>query len=80
MSVGVATLSSGVTYDWEGRASLDIDVILDLMIHDLDILLTLVGSEVESIEALGANLLSAMEKEDGEALAILRARLDASAP
>lgn len=38
-----------------------IGVVMDLMIHDLDILLTLVGSEVESIEALGANLLSGHE-------------------
>jgi predicted dehydrogenase len=38
-----------------------IGVVLDLMIHDLDILLTLVGSEVESLEALGANLLSGHE-------------------
>ncbi|EQD69226.1 oxidoreductase domain protein, partial [mine drainage metagenome] len=34
-----------------------IGVVLDLMIHDLDILLTLVGSEVESIEAIGAHIL-----------------------
>lgn len=40
----------------------EVGVVLDLMIHDLDILLTLVGSEVESIEALGAHLLS--EHED----------------
>lgn len=38
-----------------------IGVVLDLMIHDLDILLTLVGSEVESIEAVGAHLLSGHE-------------------
>lgn len=38
-----------------------IGVVLDLMIHDLDILLTLVGSEVESLEALGASLLSPHE-------------------
>ncbi|MFA6316625.1 MAG: Gfo/Idh/MocA family oxidoreductase [Elusimicrobiota bacterium] len=38
-----------------------IGVVLDLMIHDLDILLTLVGSEVESIEAVGAHLMSAHE-------------------
>lgn len=38
-----------------------IGVVLDLMIHDLDILLTLVGSEVESIEAVGAQLLSGHE-------------------
>ena len=38
-----------------------IGVVLDLMIHDLDILLTLVGSEVESLEAIGASLLSKHE-------------------
>ncbi|MBI5209497.1 MAG: Gfo/Idh/MocA family oxidoreductase [Elusimicrobia bacterium] len=38
-----------------------IGVVLDLMIHDLDILLTLVGSEVESIEAVGAHLISPHE-------------------
>lgn len=38
-----------------------IGVVLDLMIHDLDILLTLVGSEVESIEAIGASLFSKHE-------------------
>jgi len=41
--------------------SASIGVVLDLMIHDLDILLTLVGSEVESIEAIGASLLSKHE-------------------
>jgi len=39
-----------------------IGVVLDLMIHDLDILLTLVGSEVESLEAVGAHLIG--EHED----------------
>jgi predicted dehydrogenase len=39
-----------------------IGVVLDLMIHDLDILLTLVGSPVESLEAVGAHLLG--KKED----------------
>lgn len=38
-----------------------IGVVLDLMIHDLDILLTLVGSEVENLEALGAHLFSGHE-------------------
>ncbi|MBI4348994.1 MAG: Gfo/Idh/MocA family oxidoreductase [Elusimicrobia bacterium] len=38
-----------------------IGVVMDLMIHDLDILLTLVGSEVESLEAIGASLLSKHE-------------------
>lgn len=31
----------------------DVDVILDLMIHDLDIILNLAGSEIEKIEAFG---------------------------
>jgi predicted dehydrogenase len=38
--------------------SLDIDVIFDLMIHDLDLLLASVGSEVVSIEAVGVNVLT----------------------
>jgi predicted dehydrogenase len=38
--------------------SLDIDVIFDLMIHDLDILLALVQSEVVSVEAIGVNVLT----------------------
>jgi predicted dehydrogenase len=38
--------------------SLDIDVIFDLMIHDLDLLLATVRSEVESIEAVGVNVLT----------------------
>jgi predicted dehydrogenase len=38
--------------------SLDIDVIFDLMIHDLDLLLASVRSEVVSIEAVGVNVLT----------------------
>lgn len=38
-----------------------IGVILDLMIHDLDILLTMIDSPVESFEAVGAGLLSPRE-------------------
>src|SRR5262245_15581542 len=38
--------------------SLDIDVVFDLMIHDLDVLLSLVRSEVESIEAVGVPVLT----------------------
>ena len=38
--------------------SLDIDVIFDLMIHDLDLLLAAVGPEVVSIEAIGVNVLT----------------------
>jgi predicted dehydrogenase len=38
--------------------SLDIDVIFDLMIHDLDLLLAAVKSDVVSIEAVGVNVLT----------------------
>lgn len=38
--------------------SLDIDVIFDLMIHDFDLLLASVKSEVVSIEAVGVNVLT----------------------
>jgi predicted dehydrogenase len=38
--------------------SLDIDVIFDLMIHDLDLLLACVGSDVVSIEAVGVHVLT----------------------
>ena len=39
--------------------SLDIDVVLDLMIHDLDVVMTLVGREVISLEAVGVPVLTA---------------------
>ena len=38
--------------------SLDIDVIFDLMIHDLDILLAIVREEVADVEAVGVNVLT----------------------
>ena len=38
--------------------SLDIDVIFDLMIHDLDLLLAVVTSPIASIEAVGVNVLT----------------------
>jgi predicted dehydrogenase len=38
--------------------SLDIDVVFDLMIHDLDVVLSLVDSEVESIDAIGVPVLT----------------------
>jgi predicted dehydrogenase len=38
--------------------SLDIDVVFDLMIHDLDIVLALVKSEVTGIEAVGVPVLT----------------------
>jgi predicted dehydrogenase len=40
----------------------DIGVVLDLMIHDLDIILHLVGSEVERVDAVGVSVLA--ERED----------------
>ena len=42
--------------------SLDIDVVLDLMIHDLDIVLDLVGQAPEEVRAAGISILS--EKVD----------------
>ena len=39
--------------------SLDVDVVLDLMIHDLDIVLTLAQSPVEEVRAVGLPILSA---------------------
>jgi predicted dehydrogenase len=36
----------------------DVDVVLDLMIHDLDVILSLVQAEVESVEAVGVPVLS----------------------
>jgi predicted dehydrogenase len=38
--------------------SLDVDVVLDLMIHDLDIVLDLVGQKPEEIRAAGLSILS----------------------
>ena len=38
--------------------SLDIDVVFDVMIHDLDIILALVRSEVAAIEAVGVPVLT----------------------
>ena len=38
--------------------SLDIDVVLDLMIHDLDVVASLVRSEVSQVEAIGVPVLT----------------------
>src|SRR5213075_3173473 len=38
--------------------SLDIDVVFDLMIHDLDVMLSIVNSEVASLEAVGVPVLT----------------------
>ena len=41
--------------------SMDIGVVLDLMIHDLEIILHLVKSEIASIDAVGINVLTSHE-------------------
>lgn len=41
--------------------SLDIGVVLDLMIHDIDIILGLVGSKPKSVDAVGVNVLTKYE-------------------
>ncbi len=46
--------------NFSGR-SLDIGVVLDLMIHDLDVLLALVRSPVRSVEAVGVSLFGGHE-------------------
>jgi predicted dehydrogenase len=38
--------------------SLDVDVVLDLMIHDLDVISSLVGEPVEAVDAVGVNALT----------------------
>jgi len=38
--------------------SLDIDVVFDLMIHDLDVVLSIVASEVAAVEAVGVAVLT----------------------
>ncbi len=38
--------------------SLDIDVVFDLMIHDLDVVLSIVNADVESIDAVGVPVLT----------------------
>jgi predicted dehydrogenase len=39
--------------------SLDIDVVFDLMIHDLDVILSMVSADVSAIEAVGVPVLTA---------------------
>jgi predicted dehydrogenase len=41
--------------------SVDVGVVFDLMIHDLDIIQHLVGSEIERIDAAGVNVISPHE-------------------
>ena len=44
------------------RRSLDVGVVLDLMIHDIDIILSLIPSPVERVDAVGIHVLT--DKED----------------
>ncbi|WP_022853266.1 Gfo/Idh/MocA family protein [Thermodesulfatator atlanticus] len=37
---------------------LDVDVILDLMIHDIDLMLTIVGDEIKELQAAGAPVIT----------------------
>ena len=41
-----------------GERGTDVDVILDLMIHDLDVILSLVNAEVQNVEAVGVPVLT----------------------
>ncbi len=54
-----APRSSSVT-GWRPtrNAGTDVSVVLDLMIHDIDIVQTLVGSAIESIDAIGTPVFS----------------------
>jgi predicted dehydrogenase len=52
-----------------GGRNTDVPVVLDLMIHDIDIILTLVRSDLERVSAIGYSLVS--ERED-----IANARLE----
>jgi predicted dehydrogenase len=47
---------------WPGR-SVDVDVILDLMIHDIDLVLTLANAPLASVAASGAEVASGMTDE-----------------
>lgn len=60
--------------------SLEVDVVLDVMIHDLDLILALVGRPVIDVEAIGipvltpqADLVNARIKFDGGAYALVTA-------
>lgn len=41
--------------------STDVGVVLDLMIHDLDLLLAMVGSDIESVDAVGGTIFTNSE-------------------
>jgi predicted dehydrogenase len=46
---------------YKGGRATDVSVVLDLMIHDLDLISLLAGSEVERVEAIGVPVLSITE-------------------
>ncbi len=50
---------------WTGRSA-DVDVVIDLMIHDIDLVLTLAGSPVTSVAANGSSSVSGLT-DDAEA-------------
>jgi predicted dehydrogenase len=61
----MAAPSGGRSLSWDAvRAapfrprSLDVSVVLDLMIHDIDLVLALAGAEPEQVEAVGAAVAS----------------------
>ena len=41
----------------------DIGVVVDLMIHDIDILLSIVRSDIKSVEAVGVNVISPLHED-----------------
>ena len=57
-SVDPRLISAVRRTEWRGRAT-DVDVVLDLMIHDIDLVLALAGAPVVSVEAIGAPVVSA---------------------
>src|SRR5258705_513729 len=58
--IGVGHLGKEHARIFSGR-SLDIGVVLDLMIHDLDMLLTLIEAPVRAVSAVGISLLGGHE-------------------
>jgi predicted dehydrogenase len=56
--IGRPTLIEAIRHSGYTFRSTDIGVVFDLMIHDLDLILSLVGSSVSEIQAFGATILS----------------------
>ena len=53
---------------WGGRRIKDVDVILDLMIHDLDVVLHLTGASVRAVQAAGCCLPDSVGADHASAL------------